>query len=194
MAVLFPVQHKPDLFRHLCRTVQRICFYCPLKILQPVHRIVEIRNCLMQAIRRIIRQKLLKMAECQRTFIKILRAFHYIITDCILYKPVHPPECAICFFPIGTAAFDRYHIQRFPSGVPAVFCNLLLQKSGHARNIFHQPFGIFEHLMIHSLKNISHLFPRCSPAGQKKRIVDMSVSVRFNVLHLPLCLKSSRDL
>lgn len=95
---------------------------------------------------------------------------------------------------VSTAVSDWNYIQRLSSGVSAVLCDLLLQKCSHTYDILHQPFGIPEHLMIHPLKNVSYLFPGCRTTGQKKGVIDMSVSMGFNVFQLPFNLKSPRDL
>ena len=159
MTVLLPVHHKLDLFRHFSGTFHDICFQCLLEILQTVDRIVEVGDRLMQALRRILRQQLLEMSKSHSTLIEILRPLHDIKAVRAFHESIHPPESTVLFFAEGTTLLKRNHIQRLPRRITAVLHDLLLQKSGHSRNVLHQSRRILKHLMIHPLQDISDRLP-----------------------------------
>lgn len=66
------------------------------KCRKPRPRVVEPRNCLMECLCRIIRQKPLEAAECDRALIKLLRRFHLIKAARPGDKPVRPPVVPVC--------------------------------------------------------------------------------------------------
>ena len=73
------VQHKLNLFFHICCSVTYIFFHSSFKLIQPVHRIMKIYDGLMKRFCRIVCKQPLEMPESNCTLVKIFLIFYHII-------------------------------------------------------------------------------------------------------------------
>ncbi len=143
----------------------------------------------MQTLRRILFKQLLKMSKRHSALIEVLRPLHDIEAVRTFHKLIHPPECTVLFLPVRTAIPERDHIHGLPRRIAAVLHDLLSQECRHTCDILHQPLRVLEHLMVHPLQDISAGGLRFQTTRQKIGIVDMSISMGFDVLRLPVYRK-----
>ena len=175
----------------------RFHFFCPsadilfhrfFEIRKAADRIMEVHNCLVQCFGRIIRQHALEIPKGNRAVIKVLLCFHFVITECIFNKNIHPPT----FIPAIQIVFPvlcRYHIQRLPVRIPIRGNDFLSQESSYIHYIFHKLFRVFKNAVIHFLQNVFFTPAPFQAAGNPERIIDMSAPKRDNFCHLPFHLK-----
>ena len=112
---------------------------------------MEIRNRLMQRLRRIIREHPLKIAEGHRTVIEILRAFHFFQADRPLDEQEQSPVISVAVLIIILTASGLYDIQGFPVRLSALRNNHFTQIRRYINDIFHELLRIPENFVIHSL-------------------------------------------
>ena len=151
-----------------------VLFHRLFKRLITFRRIVEIRDCLMQCLCRIIRQLRLESAESQPAGIQRFLILRLIQRDHIINQPVNAKAAALCILKIILSVHSRQRLHRSPLGIAALLRDLPAQIIRHVNDILHQSFHILEDLGIDLLQNI--LLPSRSLHG--KGMIDVPAAVR----------------
>ena len=184
------VQHKLDFFFHICCSVTYIFFHSRFKLIQSVYRVMEILDCLMKSLCRIICKQSLEMSERNCALIKIIFIFYHVITSCIFNKQIDSPVLSIFIYIIRPSIPGHHKIQRFSLHVSAVFLDFLLQPGGDSTDILHQFYRLCENTLVHFLKNIV----LACIISQPVRIIDMSASIRNAFCQIILQNKCTGDI
>ena len=174
MCQICAVQHKLDFFFHSCCSVTYIFFHSCFELVQSVHRVMEIYDCLMKSLGRIICKQSLEMSKGNRALIKIILIFYHIITGCIFNKQINSPVLAFFIYIIRQIFSGHYNVQCLSFYISAGLLNFLLQPGSNSTDILHQFYRLCKNTLIHSLKNI---MLTCI-ISQTICIIDMSASIR----------------
>ena len=81
---------------------------------------MEVRDCVVKLLCRVIRKHSLEIAKSRPTVIKILRAFHLFQTQRSLYKQEYSLEIVTVILIITCALHSVYHIQGLPGRIAAL--------------------------------------------------------------------------
>ena len=181
MGQVLPLQHKPNLPLHTAGVTAGIALHGRFKILKPACRVVEIYDCLVQGLCRIIRQHSLEMPESNCTLVEIFFVLHLVITACALDEQIRSPVITGTVQIIRPSVPGMDNVQGLPVGISAVCQNLLPEPGCDTHNILHQLHRFVENTLIHPLEDIS------PPAllrlkYQTEGIIYMSAAV-WNLLH-----------
>ena len=147
-AVLFTREDKVDLGLHAVRTAGQIVFDRRPEIGKARHGVVEIGDGLQQIVDRIIRQHLLEFAERLARLAADIGIVGQIIGDGVDDEIDHTPRAAALVGVIRLAVFGVVDLERFALGIAARFDHFFLQKFRDADVVFHQRFGIGEHMGV----------------------------------------------
>ena len=122
------------------------------QILKTGDRVVEIRNRLMQAAARIIREHLLEGAEGFRRIMENNRVCDVLAGIGIGNKIINTPAMTLCILIIGRAVYRAVDRERFPLRISARRLDLPAQIGGHAEDILHELIRIVKDMSIDLLQ------------------------------------------
>ena len=134
-------------------------------------------NCLIQRIRRIIRQHTLEITECNCALVKMLRLLYHIITGSIRNKLIRTPIVSIRITVIWLAIICRNHIQRLPLRISAILNDLLPEIRRNTHDILHQFRWLLKYIFVHLLQNYLDVTHTRNLECQKICVVNMPVSI-----------------
>ena len=175
-----PVHDKGDLCLHTACAAADIRFHSLLKGLEPLGRVVKVRDRLPELIRRIARQKSLEAAEGVSALVKVIGVLYLVVACGIFNEEVSPPVSPLGVHIEGFPISGPDKGQGLPIRIAASFCDGSAKIGGDALDIFHQGLGIFENLGVHPLEDVG------PSADQAEGIIDMAASVGLTAYNLPL--------
>ena len=97
---------------HLCGTTHAVLSHGALEVNEAFGCVVEVRDCLMQSMGRVVGKLMLEIAKCNGALVKILSRLHLLQTDSVLYKFIDTPAATISSLIIGLFLFGRHHMER----------------------------------------------------------------------------------
>lgn len=112
MIICFAGADKLDLALHLGYAAHAVLNHGALEISEALGRVVEVRDCLMQGMSRIVGKLMLEVAKCNGALVKILGGLHLLQADSILHKVIDTPAAAIGSLVIRPSLFGRHHMER----------------------------------------------------------------------------------
>ena len=168
------VQHKLNLFFHICCSVTYIFFHSSFKLIQPVHRIMKIYDGLMKSFCRIVCKQPLEMSESNCTLVKIFLIFYHVIACGIFNEQIYSPVFPVLIYIIRKSILCHHKIQSLSLHISTVFLDLFLQPGSNTADILHQFHRFGKNTPVHFLKNIMFA---CT-VSQSVSIIDMSASIR----------------
>ena len=175
-----PVHNKGDLRLHAACAAADILLNGFLKGLEPLGRVVKVRDRLPELIRRIARQKSLEAAEGVSALVKVIGVLYLVVAGGIFNEEVSPPVSPLGVHIEGFPISGPDQGQGLPIRIAAPFHNGSAKIGGDALNIFHQGLRIFENLGVHPLEDVGPL------ADQAEGIIDVAASVGLAAYNLPL--------
>ena len=161
---------------HLCGTTHAVLSHGALEVNETLGRVVEVRDCLVQSMGRVVGKLMLEVAKCNGALVKILGGLHLLQADSILHKVIDTPATAIDSLIIGLFLFGRHHMERSTRWVVPALPGLFAQEIRHAADIFHQTSRVFECICIDFLQDVAFCpLLRCYRDGI--RLVDMPFAI-----------------
>ena len=182
-------QRKLDLRLHALRTSRTILPNRLTQRLYPAHRVMEVRNGLMQRLGGIIRQHHLEFAEGLTCLAENIRILRQLIGAGIGYVQINAPAVAVRVHEPVTILPRGEQRQRLAVRVAMRRKNSLPQKARHAAHVLHDLHRPGKARGRNPLQNIV----RRLLCLHQKRIVDMTAAIRTNRLDLSLRTEMSKN-
>ena len=140
---------------HLCGTTHAVLSHGALEVNEALGCVVEVRDCLVQSMGRVVGKLMLEVAKCNGALVKILSRLHLLQADSILHKVIDTPAATISSLIIGLFLFGRHHMERSTRRVSPALLSLFAQKICNTADVFHQTGRVFECIGIDFLQNIA---------------------------------------
>ena len=140
---------------HLCGTTHAVLSHGALEVNETLGRVVEVRDCLVQSMGRVVGKLMLEVAKCNGALVKILSRLHLLQADSILHKVIDTPAATISSLIIGLFLFGRHHMERSTRRVSPALLSLFAQKICNTADVFHQTGRVFECIGIDFLQDIA---------------------------------------
>ena len=155
MIICFAGADKLDLALHLGYAAHAVLNHGALEISEALGRVVEVRDCLMQGMSRIVGKLMLEVAKCNGALVKILGGLHLLQADSILHKVIDTPAAAIGSLVIRPSLFGRHHMERGTRRVSPALLGFFAQKIRHTADVFHKTCRVFECIGIDFLQDVA---------------------------------------
>ena len=155
MILCFAGADKLNFTLHLCGTTHAVLSHGALEVNEALGCVVEVRDCLVQSMGRVVGKLMLEVAKCNGALVKILSRLHLLQADSILHKVIDTPAATISSLIIGLFLFGRHHMERSTRRVSPALLSLFAQKICNTADVFHQTGRVFECIGIDFLQDIA---------------------------------------
>ena len=102
---------------------------------------MEVRDCLVQGICRVVGKLVLEITKSNRALVKIFGGLHLLQADSVLHEVIDTPTTAVGGLIIGLSSFGQRNMERGTFWVSPALFGLFAQKIRYAANVSIRPSG-----------------------------------------------------